>query len=569
VIADATSRTLPIIYVNPAFEQITGYSAGEVLGKHWRFLEDIEPNPKELEKLSIALREEINCTVTLRNARKDGTIFWNEFSVSPIYDRYGALTHFLGVQNDITASKEAQAKVQATKEQLQAVLDAVPGFVSWTGDDLNYLGVNRKLAEHFELHQDDFVDQPLDFVEGREPFADFITAFMAQPNLSTAQAIINSTRNGMINHYLLVSQKYNDDRSVVSVGIDITERKIVEEKLQATTTRLRSLIENLQVGILAQDHEQKVVLINETFCHLFNIESKANTLLGQDFRDFATNYQHLFADREWFQRQYEDALEQQQIISDRELALTDGRTLQMDYVPIVHDERFQGHLWMYRDISDRKLAQRKLLASLQEKEVLLKEIHHRVKNNLYVISGLLNLQSQQFSDPEICSFFNDSKNRIQTMAMIHEQLYQSGDLAQIHFEAYVQSLVRNLLVSYNPDPDNIKTEFKLKHIPIDLDMAISCGLLINELVTNSFKHAFEKGKPGKLLVEFEQLEASTLILKIADTGKGLPQDLDWEEATSLGLKLVRILTDQLDGTMELESSSAGTCFTLYFPLDNS
>ncbi|MGA9382063.1 MAG: PAS domain S-box protein, partial [Phormidium sp.] len=399
VITDARISHKPIIYVNPAFENITGYSAAEVLGTNSRFLQGKESKQAELKRLRTAICQGENCTVVLRNYRKDGSLFWNELSVSPIYDDDGILTHYIGIQTDIT------------------------------------------------------------------------------------------------------------------------ERKQAEEELRATTSRLSTLMENLQLGILVKDESELVVLVNQAFCNIFNIPIVPATLIGADFSDFLANYQHFFTSPEQVIQRHEEILQSQKATTNEEIIMADGRILERDYAPIFVQGKYKGHLWMYRDITERKKAEIEIRTSLKEKEILLKEIHHRVKNNLQVISSLLKLQSSYIKDEEALALFTESYNRVRSMALIHEKLYQSKGLARIDAVDYILDLTDNLFRSYNVATSSVKLNLQVEHIELDIDTAIPCGLIINELVSNSLKYAFIPKEKGELFIKFsQQEERNEITLVISDNG---------------------------------------------------
>ncbi|HIK28735.1 MAG: PAS domain S-box protein [Oscillatoriaceae bacterium SKW80] len=316
IIADARKPGLPTIYVNPAFERITGYSSEEAIGRNCSFLQGKDNNQAELKRLKAAIQEGKSCTVILRNYRKDGSLFWNELSISPIYDTEGNLTHFIGIQTDIT------------------------------------------------------------------------------------------------------------------------ERQQIQEQL---------------------------------------------------------------------------------------------------------------------------------IASLKEKEVLLKEVHHRVKNNLQIISSLLNLQSTYIQDEQALAMFKDSHNRIKSMALIHEKLYRSSDFTKIDLPDYIHSLTSNLFSSYRLVSSRIDLQQKIEDITLDIDTAIPCGLIINELISNSLKYAFPGEMKGEISISFyHQQENSRFILKVSDNGVGLPPGFNPLETESLGWQLIVNLTEQLGGELTF-SSQKGTEVTIVFP----
>jgi PAS domain S-box-containing protein len=370
VISDARLPDAPNIYVNSAFERLTGYQASEALGRNCRFLQGPETEQAELEKLRAAMKEGKDCTVVLRNYRKDGTLFWNELTVSPIYDAHGNLTHYLGIQTDISDRKSAEAQLQQAKDQLRAVLDAVPGLVSWINSDLRYMGVNRHLAATFQQPAAAFVGQEIGFLESSREFAEFMRCFFAQDVYKSSKEV-SIDIDGEPRSYLIAAQKYHQGQAAVSVGIDITERKRMEEKLRETTSRLTALIQNLQAGILVKDESKRIVLVNQEFCTLLGIPHLPESLLGQDFYQFPEAYKHLFAQPEQFVQRITTILNNREVVTNEELQLADNRIFERDYVPIFVEGNYCGHLWMYRDITARKQAETTLLITRERLQYLL------------------------------------------------------------------------------------------------------------------------------------------------------------------------------------------------------
>lgn len=219
------------------------------------------------------------------------------------------------------------------------------------------------------------------------------------------------------------------------------------------------------------------------------------------------------------------------------------------------------------DISERKRTEEQLKESLREKELLLKEIHHRVKNNLQVISSLLYLQSKRISDKKACEMFQDSQNRIRSMALIHEQLYQSNDLARIDFTEYAKNLVEHISHTYSTDSSQIRLDVAIEDVFLGIDEAIPYGLIINELVSNAFKHAFPNDPQGEIHVKLLS-DSDTYTLIVDDNGVGFTKELDLNSTKSLGLQLVVNLTRQLGGTLELDRSE-GTRFKVCFNKSNT
>jgi two-component sensor histidine kinase len=207
----------------------------------------------------------------------------------------------------------------------------------------------------------------------------------------------------------------------------------------------------------------------------------------------------------------------------------------------------------------------RLKASLAEKELLLKEIHHRVKNNMQVISSIFSLQSQYVQDPQVLAILTESRNRISSMALIHEKLYQCNNFVKINFAEYIQSLTRNLFASYDADSSLIQLTLDIADVALSIDSAIPCGLLTNELISNCLKHAFPEGKAGKIAIALATHSDTHLTLMVRDSGIGLPSDFSLEKNTSLGLRLVKVLTRQLSGQLEMYNDG-GTIARMTFPI---
>jgi len=219
---------------------------------------------------------------------------------------------------------------------------------------------------------------------------------------------------------------------------------------------------------------------------------------------------------------------------------------------------------LQNEVSDRRQYQEKLELSLEEKDVMMKEIHHRVKNNMQVISSLLKMQANYIDDETLVGIFDDSYHRVKSMSLIHEKLYRSDDLARIDFQDYVQSLTSLLMNTFTP-PCQIDFEFDLKDILLDVNIAIPCGLIINEIITNSLKYAFADREHGKVIINMTHDLFNGYILKIKDNGIGLPEGFDVNKTRSLGMRLVYLLSeDQLEGKVEI-GSDKGTEFTITFP----
>jgi len=215
------------------------------------------------------------------------------------------------------------------------------------------------------------------------------------------------------------------------------------------------------------------------------------------------------------------------------------------------------------DLSERKQSEKRIQDALQQKDLLLKEVHHRVKNNLQVIHSLLDLQALKISDTDMVDLLRDSQNRIRSMSLIHQTLYQSQDFAQVDFQRFLGELLPRLTESYGARSRQVRIEIRSTDVKLPINEAIPCGLIVNELVSNALKHGFPNDQSGTVLVEIRQDEEQAVELSISDDGQGIPPDMNLAKSESLGLQLVHLLTRQLHGQLDVQRSHP-TRFTLKF-----
>jgi PAS domain S-box-containing protein len=337
---------------------------------------------------------------------------------------------------------------------------------------------------------------------------------------------------------------------------DVVESASLKEAFEASERKYRSLVDNSLVGIFIAQRGH-IRFCNQQFARIFDCADETAALLSpvETFMpsDDETEPHH------WI---YEDFELPQRF--ERKGRTLSGRVIDLEVLttPIVFETRpaVQGSVI---NITVRKTAEALLQKNLSEKNILLKEIHHRVKNNLQIIISLLNLSAARLTDSEIQRVLEDSNQRIRTMAMIHERLYQSEDFERIDFREYTETLVSELIASHQSG-NRINPRFDLGVGVLSLDLAIPCGLILNELVTNSVKHAFPGSRTGSITVRFEEREDGKYALEVADDGIGMPRIPDLDGMESLGMKLVDVLTQQLDGRLAFRIEG-GLTVTVTFP----
>jgi PAS domain S-box-containing protein len=341
---------------------------------------------------------------------------------------------------------------------------------------------------------------------------------------------------------------------------DITDRKKADEDLRKSESTLRSVISASPVGIVFNTPDRHIVWVNQVMGDICGYTT--DELRSQSARI-------LYETDEEFSRVREAVYGSAQPGDGKEIATRwkrkDGETrdVQLNVAWLDRDEMSYGYVFIAADITDRKQAEEKIRASLKEKEVLLKEIHHRVKNNLQIISSLLFLQASGTEHPGAVSALQESRARVKSMALIHERLYQSPDLAAIDMGEYTRNLVSDLQHSYRTEDGLVRFTLNLEAIPLGITEAIPCGLIINELVSNALKHAFPKGREGEITVQLLRGNTNQIALSVSDNGIGFPEHVDFRKSPSLGLTLVNSLVDQLHGAIELDRRR-GTAFRITF-----
>ncbi len=343
------------------------------------------------------------------------------------------------------------------------------------------------------------------------------------------------------------------------VAMAITRRK-AEDALQESEERYRSVVENSQSSIIIIDDKFRAKYANDQFVTLSGYER--NEFMGRDLTQFLDEEsRNLVIDR--FARRQRG----EEVPSRYEFGLRrkDGQIRWMEVSSAVIRDSKQRikTIVQLQDITEKKQAEEQIKTSLHEKEILLREIHHRVKNNLQIISSLLNLQAEHVKDEAALEMFQESRLRVRSMALVHEKLYRSKDLARVDFHEYILSLGYHLFQMYGVLPDTVVLKVNAENIFLDINTAIPCGLLVSELISNALKHAFPDGRKGEVAINMKSVGNGSYTLSVHDDGVGLNQDLDLKNSDSFGLQLVDMLSEQLQGSVSIQRNG-GVTFTVQF-----
>ena len=321
------------------------------------------------------------------------------------------------------------------------------------------------------------------------------------------------------------------------------ELKKAQNALMESENKYRTLFEKNKNPIIVFDENGNFKDSNDATLEFMEI--KRTELLTKNLSDFIFNHKDVktIEDEEfWFNG---NILEVKFNINGK------CKILDLTITPIKLDHK-NIIFGVGNDITERKKAEEGILRSLKEKELLLREIHHRVKNNLQIISTLLTLQSSQSKKNNINDLYRESQNRIQSIALIHENLYHSDDLAHINFKAYVKGLITDLFDSYGVNPKKIRMNLNIEDITLGIETAIPCGLIINELVSNSLKHGFRYVETGMVSVDIKKISKTEFKLKVIDTGSPFPDDINLLSNDSNGLELIKNLVEQLDADLSFK-----------------
>ena len=346
----------------------------------------------------------------------------------------------------------------------------------------------------------------------------------------------------------------------IGAQIDITQRKRAEDALRESEERFRQLLEQAADSVMVHDQSGQMLMANARVCQ--SLGYTREEMLALSVPDFEMNF-----DAESVRQRWAELKSGEIMTVDGAHRRKDGSDFPVEVrVGLVQWSGQQVMLAIARDVTDRKQIEADMNASLREKEVMLQEIHHRVKNNLQIICSLLNLQTEAIETPQLRAALSESRNRVRSMALIHEKLYQSPDLAHIDLGDYLESLAASLVRSATDASGRVRLRVEAVAVPLDIDRAVPCGLIVNELVTNAFKYAFPGARAGTIMVEL-RARGDDLTLIVRDDGVGMNADLDWENSDSIGLGLVAALTQQLEGEVEMsacEDANKGTRWTIRF-----
>lgn len=470
----------------------------------------------------------------------------------------------LQLQREIIERSKVENELRLAKQYARSIIDSSLDMIVATDIDYNINEFNAAAEATFGYSKDEMLGQPLSILFSDGVEMEKVVNRITQKG-ALANEIINKKKDGtFFISFLSASVLKNEKGEVVGamgVSRDITAIKKAEEELRLSEERHRAIYDQAYIGIARIAKMGRFLLVNERLCSM--LDYTAEELYRKTFYELGVQEEVEESLGDWDQllsgRIKNFSREQTYVRQDGDLLRTNVT------VSLVRDANNNPNYFVavFEDITERKEYEAQLEDSIKEKEVLLKEVHHRVKNNMQVISSILNLQSSYISDETALAILRESQDRIKSMSFVHESLYQSKTLSEVNFSEYIQNISRNLFHSYSRPAGGIALRFDLEEVFLNLDTSIPCGLIINELVSNSLKYAFQGREKGVVVISFSKLADGKLKLIVADDGIGLPEGFDIENAESLGLQLVTTLVTQISGKMEIDRTN-GTCFNIVF-----
>lgn len=479
---------------------------------------------------------------------------------------------FAFIMNDI---KNTSISVSYNESYLKSIIENEPECVKLLDSDGNLLEMN---ASGLKMIEADNIEQ----VRGQQVYG-----IVAPEHREEFRSMTERVCSGESGHVvfrtigLKGAERWLESKAVpfrdnrrnttllLAVTRDITDRRLAEEKihlhseaLAASEQRFRNLFLSIRDVIVVADTSRTILDVNQPALRdMFGYE--LNEVMGE-------RTSVLYASKDAFQmtgkKVFDSNNEPVGQLMEIDFRRKDGTVFPAELFALkLLDEHgeISGNLGIVRDITERKKDQEQIQNSLKEKEVLLREVHHRVKNNMAVISSLLSLQSGYIDDPKSLSLFKESQSRIQSMALVHEKLYKSRDFSSIDVEDYIKTLINNIKRTFGGS-NEVKTLVDVERIDLDIDVLIPCGLIINELLTNAFKHAFNGQDSPELMISMKKVNEENVQLAISDNGQGLPEGYDVSNTKGLGLKLVTLLVSQVSGKLEAKSEGGAT-FRIVFP----
>jgi PAS domain S-box-containing protein len=563
-----------VLDCNQALADLVGYSVEDLIGRNFASFTHPDDLEREWELIDGLWRgDDCSYTVEKRYIRADGGVVWVQVVASLTRDQWGQKRLGFAFVEDITERRRREAELRESENKYRTIFENSPLGLFRSTPEGRFIEVNPALAEMLGY------DSPQAVLDQVHSIAEQIYV-----RSEDRPAIVekNLEVNGMTKHLnryrradgseflanlFLKTVRDDQGRPLYLEGIvqDVTANIELENALMASEERFRQMADLLPVPLAEYGFDLRPIYLNQAAYQWFGYteEEVAEGLSVME----AVPEEH----RETIERRLE-ALKTGGRLEPFELFLKkkDGSRMYARVIvaPLLQGGEVIGARTCLMDLTERKRHEDLLSEALAEKEVLLREVHHRVKNNMQVVNSLLNLQAAKLEDEQSRQAIRECQNRVASMALVHELIHRSDAVGRLDLAAYVRRLVENTIESYRWTDKKVTADIAVPpDVFMNIDQAIPCGLIVNELLGNSIKHGFERVEEGRFEVRVERTEGDWVRLVVSDNGEGLPEGLDWRRGgQTLGLSLVaRLAEGQLGGTVEA-SAGPGAVFRIAFPL---
>jgi PAS domain S-box-containing protein len=575
-----------LFYVNEAIERVLGYSVDEYLDGYTTeeivHPSDVEKIRDGMKRLQTGVEKEVELLSRMKH--KDGTYRWIESRAMNLLDnKY--VRGMLMIFRDVTERKTAEKAINAYLSFLNSTMEQSP-FAMWISETTGtVVRTNNALRETLNLTddqivgkynvlQDDNLNEQGVMPQVRAVFEEQRPARFSIPWVGARAGDVDfeGARDLWIDVSMFpIVDSEGNLTNVVCQWVNVTERKQAEDALWESEEKHRILFETMAQGVVYQDVEGRIISANPAAERLLGLS--LDQMLGRTSLD--PRWHAIHEDGSEFPGETHPSMVALQTGKEvRKVVMgvfnpqaDEYRWINIHAVPQFkpgQDAPYQVYT-TFDDITERKQAEEQLKKSLREKEVLLQELYHRTKNNMNVIGAMLSMQANDFDDQRLARVLEEIKQRIISMALVHEQLYESQDLSHVNLKEYTQQLANSLLATYQVGPGNVVLKVEVEPIVVLIETAIPYGLIVNELMTNALKHAFPEGRDGEIRIGLHRLPGEKeLELRFHDNGIGMPEDLDIRKTKSFGMKLIMLLIDmQFKGTVEVQVNT-GTEFRIRF-----
>ncbi len=555
--------SLKILRWSKKSSELFGYTQEEILHNQYVLKDILKPDfellVKSIEKDSTYSNRNTR-TIRLRNRNKHGDIVECEWYNSYLHDKNGKISSIYSVIKDVTVVRAALRKYEQTMGSFRDLYNSISDAIYLLNYEGTIIDANTGTEEVFGYSRSEMLGQDIRFLGAGGKFSEEkVRKYLirAQKGESIKYEGWGKKKNGEVfpTEVLINAGSFLDEEVLIVVERDISERLLSHEVLKHRESLFSNLFHSSPIGIALLNNHHEIDRINDSFANIFGYKEEEIKGLELD---------KLIVPDDGINDATELSNSKTAKVYTGKRKTKDGSIIDVIVcaVPVIVDNRVIAVYGIYVDITDRKDAEEKLKRNLREKEVLLAEIHHRVKNNLAVITGLLELQSLTVDNSSAQTVLKDSQMRVNSIAMVHELLYQSEDFSQVSIQNYLRELSKVISLSLMNRTVPIDIAFDLDEVELEITQAIPCGLLLNEILTNSYKHAFQGKNEGQIWVSFKKV-GEELVYSIRDNGIGLPSNDEEKKRKSLGMTLIRTLGKQLQAETEIRSEN-GVLFEFKF-----